>query len=520
MTAHRSKGLEWRLVVVAGVQEGLWPDLRRRGSLLEADRIGRDGLAEPLTPGALLAEERRLFYVAATRARERLVVTAVKAPGGRRRPALPLPDRTRRRTQGRHRPPPPPPVGRRARRRTPRHHRRPARLGHPQGGRRPPAGPARRARRRGRPPAGPVGPPLPLVGHVRADRVQGAAAQPRPARRALRQRPRPARQHLRPAVVPGPRGEGRRARDRRPGLRQRGARPRRRGRLRAHPRRPRRPHGAPRLRVERARLRRAVEVGAGEGERARGARTLPEVARRWTAPGAHRWPASTTSTSPSKRATSRCASAARWTVSRPTARAAPTSSTSRPASRRPAPAEVARHPQLAVYQLAVREGAVDEAFDGVRPEPGGAELVQLRQGAAKRDGGETPAQGAGAGAAGRGVGRRSARHGGRQGPRRTVHAERGPALHPLRVPGVVQRAAGGTARRGVRRARRCDRSHHACRPALLPARGRSVLGCQWPPLASPTWPPVSPIPSSSRSSSASRSPRSRRPASPRRPPRR
>lgn len=80
MTAHRSKGLEWRFVVVAGVQEGLWPDLRRRGSLLEADRIGRDGLAEPLTPGALLAEERRLFYVAATRARERLVVTAVKAP--------------------------------------------------------------------------------------------------------------------------------------------------------------------------------------------------------------------------------------------------------------------------------------------------------------------------------------------------------------------------------------------------------------------------------------------------------
>ncbi|MGW7413268.1 ATP-dependent helicase [Streptomyces sp. NPDC054863] len=80
MTAHRAKGLEWRLVVVTGAQEGLWPDLRRRGSLLEADRIGRDGLAEPLTPGALLAEERRLFYVAATRARERLVVTAVKAP--------------------------------------------------------------------------------------------------------------------------------------------------------------------------------------------------------------------------------------------------------------------------------------------------------------------------------------------------------------------------------------------------------------------------------------------------------
>ncbi|MEZ0066109.1 superfamily I DNA/RNA helicase/RecB family exonuclease [Streptacidiphilus sp. MAP12-20] len=79
MTAHRAKGLEWPLVVVAGVQEGVWPDLRRRGSLLEADRIGVDGLAEPMPQSALLAEERRLFYVAVTRAKERLVVTAVQA---------------------------------------------------------------------------------------------------------------------------------------------------------------------------------------------------------------------------------------------------------------------------------------------------------------------------------------------------------------------------------------------------------------------------------------------------------
>jgi len=77
LTAHKSKGLQWQLVVVAGVQEGLWPDLRRRGSLLEADRIGRLGLTDPLSAAALLAEERRLFYVAVTRARARLVVTAV-----------------------------------------------------------------------------------------------------------------------------------------------------------------------------------------------------------------------------------------------------------------------------------------------------------------------------------------------------------------------------------------------------------------------------------------------------------
>jgi ATP-dependent exoDNAse (exonuclease V) beta subunit len=77
LTAHRAKGLEWRLVVVAGVQEGSWPDLRRRGTLLDANRLGSDGLVPPLPLTAALAAERRLFYVAVTRARERLVVTAV-----------------------------------------------------------------------------------------------------------------------------------------------------------------------------------------------------------------------------------------------------------------------------------------------------------------------------------------------------------------------------------------------------------------------------------------------------------
>ena len=43
LTAHRSKGLEWDLVVVAGVQEGAWPDVRRRGSLLEPRSAGPAG---------------------------------------------------------------------------------------------------------------------------------------------------------------------------------------------------------------------------------------------------------------------------------------------------------------------------------------------------------------------------------------------------------------------------------------------------------------------------------------------
>ncbi|MEO5854083.1 MAG: ATP-dependent DNA helicase [Nocardioides sp.] len=79
LTAHRSKGLEWTLVVVAHVQQEGWPDLRRRTTLLQADRIGQDGVVPPVSTRELLLEERRLFYVASTRARRRLVVTAVAA---------------------------------------------------------------------------------------------------------------------------------------------------------------------------------------------------------------------------------------------------------------------------------------------------------------------------------------------------------------------------------------------------------------------------------------------------------
>jgi RecB family exonuclease len=98
LTAHRAKGLEWDLVVVAGVQEGTWPDLRMRGSLLgmdelvdavagDQDRAGAADAAAAARSSKLLAEERRLFYVAATRARRVLVVTAAGGEDSEERPS-------------------------------------------------------------------------------------------------------------------------------------------------------------------------------------------------------------------------------------------------------------------------------------------------------------------------------------------------------------------------------------------------------------------------------------------------
>jgi superfamily I DNA/RNA helicase/RecB family exonuclease len=81
LTAHASKGLEWDVVCVANVQEGSWPDLRRRGSLLGSeflvDVVAQRAQVAELSLAPLLAEERRLFYVATTRARRALFVSAV-----------------------------------------------------------------------------------------------------------------------------------------------------------------------------------------------------------------------------------------------------------------------------------------------------------------------------------------------------------------------------------------------------------------------------------------------------------
>ena len=76
LTAHRAKGLQWKFVVVAGAQEELWPDLRQHQTLLQSDRIGPGLELMPLTTRELLSQERRLFYVAMTRAMQTLIITA------------------------------------------------------------------------------------------------------------------------------------------------------------------------------------------------------------------------------------------------------------------------------------------------------------------------------------------------------------------------------------------------------------------------------------------------------------
>ena len=63
MTVHAAKGLEFPQVFIAGVEEGLFPHF----SALKDER------------GPGVSEERRLMYVAITRAKQRLVITYCKS---------------------------------------------------------------------------------------------------------------------------------------------------------------------------------------------------------------------------------------------------------------------------------------------------------------------------------------------------------------------------------------------------------------------------------------------------------
>jgi superfamily I DNA/RNA helicase/RecB family exonuclease len=96
LTPAASAGRQWDLVVVAGVQEGSWPDLRLRGSLLGSSALvdvvtGRAGDVRSAR-AAVRHDETRLFHVALTRARRRLLVTAVRSEDEQPSPYLDVVD--------------------------------------------------------------------------------------------------------------------------------------------------------------------------------------------------------------------------------------------------------------------------------------------------------------------------------------------------------------------------------------------------------------------------------------------
>ena len=89
LSAHAALGREWDVVVIAGLQEGLWPNTTPRGGVLGTQQLVDvlDGVVATTADGVssrapLLAEERRLLIAAMGRARSRLLVTAVDSECG------------------------------------------------------------------------------------------------------------------------------------------------------------------------------------------------------------------------------------------------------------------------------------------------------------------------------------------------------------------------------------------------------------------------------------------------------
>lgn len=89
LSAHAALAGEWDVVVIAGLQEALWPNTTPRGGVLGTQRLVDilDGVTDSAsdtvsTRAPLLAEERRLLIAALGRARRRVVVTAVDSDSG------------------------------------------------------------------------------------------------------------------------------------------------------------------------------------------------------------------------------------------------------------------------------------------------------------------------------------------------------------------------------------------------------------------------------------------------------
>ena len=81
LTVHKAKGLEFPVVYLPGLVAGRFPGIGRGDPLALPAGLGR---GEPPDAERSLAEERRLFYVAMTRARDELILSHAADYGGAR----------------------------------------------------------------------------------------------------------------------------------------------------------------------------------------------------------------------------------------------------------------------------------------------------------------------------------------------------------------------------------------------------------------------------------------------------
>ena len=389
LTAHRSKGLEWRLVVVARRPGGrlAGPAPARLAAGGRPDRPPA-GAAAGRPPGRCWPRSAGCSTSPCTRARERLVVTAVESAADDGDQPSRFLDRAGRRTRV-----PAPAAARRGRCRCA------GLVAELRADRRRPGDVRRRcgdaaARRLGAARARATEHGQPLVPAADPDRWWGLHA-PEPSERAGAHRRRAGRavgsaagrrslacpaQWFLEREVTAERG----AVQRRPGLRQRGPRPRRRGRHRRAPadRRACSWSTSTRCGTQLA-LPHALDRGPGAEPRRGGARPVPAAGTPSPAPhrGRHRAAASRS------RSTRRPAGPA-LRVRRPGRVRRRGPGRGRRPQDRQVPATAARtspsNPQLGVYQLAVARAPSTTCCPRAAgpAAPGGAELVQLRQGEA------------------------------------------------------------------------------------------------------------------------------------------